>query len=388
VTPRQKLVKLLHVLASTNISAGGPPQAVRDITTALARQGIDITVVATTDVQREAVEFDRRVRVRVCRTLFNDSLGLSLAPRFPSVLRAEMSSADMVHVHELWHFPQALGSLYCNLKEIPYVVSPHGELSDWSLDERRALKQAAWLTYQKRVLSKAGGIHALTEEEAAALAAKGLSANVHVIPNGIDIARIQTTLSSSDSNLTKSSLPERFILYVGRLHHKKGVFFLLNVFARLAREFLDLELLIAGPDPQGMWEKLSLEAHELGLSSRVRYLGVLEESSKLRLIELSQLIVLPSFSEGMSMVLLEALACATPVVISPNCGVPEVQSSGAGKVVPLDVNSFSEAIREVVNNPDRRDAMSRQAFALAVEKFQSTRVAARMIKFYAEVLER
>ncbi len=380
-------MRLLHVLASTNISAGGPPQAVRDLTAALAEQGVESTVVAATDLHQEVVEFDRRVHVRACDTIFNDSLGLGLAPRFPGIFRAEMRSADLVHIHELWHFPQALGTVYCSLNGIPYVVSPHGELSGWSLEERKLLKRLAWLTYQKRILKGAGGIHALTEDESAALAAQNISANVQVIPNGIDITRVRAALNSAGSDLSTYGLPSRFILYVGRLHHKKGVFFLLDVFARLAREPLDLELLIAGPDPENIWEKLALRARELGISGRVRYLGVLAEPTKLRLIELSELVVLPSFSEGMSMVLLEALACATPVVISPNCGMPQVHSRGAGKIVPLDAKSFSDAIREVFTNPELRDSMSRRALALAEDEFQSSSVAERMVKFYTKVLE-
>jgi len=277
--------------------------------------------------------------------------------------------------------------VYCSLNGIPYVVSPHGELSGWSLEERKLLKRLAWLTYQKRILKGAGGIHALTEDESAALAAQNISANVQVIPNGIDITRVRAALNSAGSDLSTYGLPSRFILYVGRLHHKKGVFFLLDVFARLAREPLDLELLIAGPDPENIWEKLALRARELGISGRVRYLGVLAEPTKLRLIELSELVVLPSFSEGMSMVLLEALACATPVVISPNCGMPQVHSRGAGKIVPLDAKSFSDAIREVFTNPELRDSMSRRALALAEDEFQSSSVAERMVKFYTKVLE-
>ncbi len=381
-------MKLLHVLASTNISAGGPPQAVRGLTAALADRGLENTIVAASDLRQETLEFDQRVHVRVCGTIVNDGLGLGLAPQFPRVLREEMWSADLVHIHGLWHFPQAFGSLHCTLNEIPYVISPHGQLFDWSLGERRLPKRLAWLTYQKRIMKGAGGIHALTQDESEAVAAMNLSANIQVIPNGIDLARVRAVLASAASELNTHLLPSRFILYVGRLHHKKGVFFLLDVFARLARELPDLGLLIAGPDPECMWEKLAIRARELGIFNRVRYLGILAEPTKLRLIELSELVVLPSFSEGMSMVLLEALACATPVVISANCGMPQVNGQGAGRILPLDVRSFSDGIHEVVINPELRDSMSRQALALAGSEFQSGSVAARMVKFYTKSLNR
>ncbi len=379
-------MKLVHVLASLNIAAGGPPQAVRDLTAALTDQGVTNAVVATADVRLDMVEFDRRVRVLRCGRIARDSFGMSSAPGFLGPFRSEIESADLVHIHELWHVPQALGSFICEINEVPYVISPHGELADWSLRQKRFLKQLAWLGYERHVLRSASAIHALTQDECAAVLAQKVGAKVRVIPNGIDIARVQALIGSTTVRGDNRGLPSKFILHVGRLHQKKGVWFILNVFSQLADEVADLDLLIVGPDPQGMWGKLSAMTRELGISTRVHYLGVVDESTKLRLIQSAELVVLPSFSEGLSMVMLEALACATPLVVSPNCGLPEVQERGAGKIVPLDIKSFVQAILEVVTNRELRNIMSRHAFALAEQEFQSARVAARMARFYAETL--
>src|SRR5947208_7835610 len=112
----------------------------------------------------------------------------------------------------------------------------------------------------------------------------------------------------------------------------------------------DVRLLMAGPDEFGLWKTLELQARELGISQSVSYLGTVSEPDKYRLFASARAFVLSSASEGLSVSLLEALACGTPAIISTGCNLPEVETEGAGRVVKPSATLFAEAIREMLQD--------------------------------------
>src|SRR5205823_6479525 len=130
-----------------------------------------------------------------------------------------------------------------------------------------------------------------------------------------------------------SGIAGPYILFVGRLAPEKGLSVLLEAFSLVHQDMKDVRLLMAGPDEFGLWGALQLQARELGISQSVSYLGTVSEPDKYRLFASARAFVLSSASEGLSVSLLEALACGTPAIISTGCNLPEVETEGAGRVV-------------------------------------------------------
>ncbi len=311
-------MKVVHVTVSSALEWGGPPRTVRDLTSGLSRLGVDSVIVTLDQASTNSLAFATQIPVRRCSGVTIGKLGLPGDLDLAKALLDEIKTADVVHLHELWHVPQALGAVIARVCECPFVVTPHGELNEWALIQHRLLKRLGIRTYQRYVLKQASEIHALTESEAVSVRSIGLKPPVTIIPNGIDLNLVEEALTKVRS-ITEpfKNPPARYILYLARLARGKGLNVLLDAFAIVCHRRHDVSLVIAGPDSEDMLKATHEHVKRSGIEDRVVYLGVVEEPEKFRLIANADVYALPSISEGMSMSIVESLACGTPVVISP-----------------------------------------------------------------------
>jgi glycosyltransferase involved in cell wall biosynthesis len=174
-----------------------------------------------------------------------------------------------------------------------------------------------------------------------------------------------------------------FFLFLARLHHMKGPDRLLRAFALAVQSNLPPEtnLIIAGPD-FGMLTALTDEAHRLGVSSRVRFVGSVRGPLKLALLQHALCLCQPSRYEGFSVTLLESLACGVPVVITPESNFPEVAAHGAGLVVEGSTEQLSAALVRLAREPQIRAAMIAAGLQLVAREFTWTAVAKRSLLAY------
>ncbi len=310
--------------------------------------------------------------------------GIPSSPAILTALAREVRDADLVHLHELWHVPQAIGGLVALADGRPYLVSPHGALDPHSLAYYRGLKRVSWAAYQRRILDGAGGIHVLTEQEAADTRAAGVTAPTRTIPNGVDVERIRALAGPEPESASTPRGP--YIAYMGRIDPRKGLDVLIEGFAEVAAERRDLSLVLAGSDTVGLWPALDVQVRRLGLQDRVSYVGHLDEPFKFQMLARAEMFVLPSISEGMSMALLEALACGVPSIVTPQCNIPEIQAAGAGHVAEPTAHAFHDAIMNVLADDASRRVMGANATRLARDRFSIGRMAEDMARFYASLL--
>jgi len=380
-------MKVLHVLLSAATEYGGPPAVVRDLTGALVEFGVESSVVTLGQRDSENVQFPNDVVLRICGTAAEPKLGL---PGTGSLIRSlfqETKTADLVHLHDMWHFPQLAGAIASHLRNRPYVVSPHGALEPWCLKQHRILKEIAWRSYQKRILDEARRVHTLSQEEQKTVHRLGVRSPTSVIPSGVNLQSIdefrRRALSENDD---RSRRGPRFILYLGRLAPKKQLDVLLDSFLSVAMVDRDISLIIAGPDPYGLWASMKTQVQQSGLRNRVRYLGLVDELTKFGLMSSAELLIQPSRTEGLSVVVLEAMACGTPVIVSPGCNIPEVEEFRAGFVVPDTSPDFSRVIMEVLEDDALRRLMKENARRLIEVRFTARAMARAMKKVYEESL--
>jgi glycosyltransferase involved in cell wall biosynthesis len=176
-----------------------------------------------------------------------------------------------------------------------------------------------------------------------------------------------------------------YVLFLSRLHYKKGLEFLADAFAICAASHPDLQLVVAGPD-DGALADFERRIDENNLKNRTHIVGPLYGADKLAALRGASVFCLPSRQEGFSVAIAEAMACEIPVVVSKDCHFPEVAEVKAGFVVNLDPREIAHAILEVVNNPQLAQQMGQAGRNLIESRFTWPRVAEQTIKAYERAI--
>lgn len=384
----------LHVLHLTPYYApaysfGGVVRVTEGLTEALVRRGHRVTVLTT-----DALSLDERlpesqtdtmhqgVRVLRCPNLLYALRRFNLStPRGMRSLALEvLPSVDILHLHEFRTIENALITPLADAAGVPMVLSPHGTLT--TRTGRSLLKQGWDALLSRSIAQRIAHVIALTTQEqqdAQTLWQQlGAEAAFSVVPNGIALDEL-TPLPDATAFRARYGLGEaRIVLFMGRLHARKGVDVLARAFR--AANLPDTKLVIAGPD-EGMRETLLRLADDNTVLT-----GYLDSSERLEALSAADVFVLPATGEGLSMAVLEAMGAGLPVLLSPGCNLPEVEPAGAGRVVTPDVASLAAALREMVSDESALHTMSENARSLVRERFTLERVAQQLETVYRQVL--
>jgi glycosyltransferase involved in cell wall biosynthesis len=297
-------------------------------------------------------------------------------------MSAELDSADVVHVHAIWDPLLMRGMQHCRRSGIPFCVTPHGLLTRYSMSNKRWKKRLVLALGWNTALNGANLLHCLTDDEGADARAIGLTPPLVVVPNAVDPSELGANLGGAPlASVLPSHASPRFILSLGRLHASKGLDILCDAFATVASAQPDVDLVIAGPD-FGYETKLRAHIAQLGLERRVHVVGAVFGAAKVALLRAALCLCQPSRQEGFSMTILEALACGVPAVISTECHFPEVQSAGAGFVVPLDAAATANALLTLIRDDDVRQAAAAAASELVLARYTVDRMATTLIENY------
>lgn len=275
---------------------------------------------------------------------------------------------DAVHIHGIWQEHSAAASRLAQTHRKPYLISAHGMLEPWAFKSKGWKKRLYWELLEKRHFTGSQCLRALTAAEGEQYRALGLRAPVAVIPNGI------TVPESVPAEPFYARYPElrgrKIVLFLGRLHPKKGIHMLCRSWAAICRELPDAHLVVAGPDFDGIQAALEAQVTQDGAGRRVTFTGMLRGEEKWGALGAATVFVLPSYSEGFSMAVLEALGVGLPVIVSKQCYFPEVAEYGCGWVIDAEPASLEKALRECVAQPEAaRQRMASQARRMIGERF-------------------
>jgi glycosyltransferase involved in cell wall biosynthesis len=259
-------------------------------------------------------------------------------------------------------------------------------LDIWSLRQRRLKKRLALALGYRRMLGEAGAIHALNAHERDTIAALGFGSRIVVIPNGVFLEEIER---AAEPPLFREAHPELgeapYVLFLSRLHYKKGLDILGEAWARVGHAFPDHKLVVAGPRQDDTIEVLRRRLGEEGLSGSVVEVGEVYADMKTAAFRGAECFVLPSRQEGFSVAVTEALALGVPVVISTECHFPEVTEAGAGIETSLEPEDVADALSRMLGEPTLRVESGRAGARLIRERFTWPRIAEQTIALYASL---
>jgi glycosyltransferase involved in cell wall biosynthesis len=278
--------------------------------------------------------------------------GVSL--RGPSAEADEMSEieleravkgAEVVHIHGLWQRHTRQGAPAARRYRVPYLIAAHGMLEPWAL-RHKGLKKCAYLALvEGRNLRHAACLHALSRPEVGHMRKVASRTPICLVPNGVHLAPLERLPGRERLEERHPELRGKFLLlFLGRLHEKKGLDLLASALAAVRHDHAELHLVIAGPDDGALAAFLNQIA-VLGLGSRVTCLGHVSGENAREAWGAADAFILPSRSEGFSMAVLEALACRLPTIITTACHFPELAEAEAGIVVPPTHEGITQGLR-------------------------------------------
>jgi glycosyltransferase involved in cell wall biosynthesis len=386
--------RILHVMFSLDPARGGPPMIGVRLAASQAALGHQVALLSYLDPARaEAIERAHERVPGLARLERHalpppDRLELLLGTAARRRLRELLPRFDVVHLHEVWQTIYRVAGAECRRAGKPYLILLNGALGTWPLRQKRLKKKLAWRLGYRRLVDSAAALHAGNEDERRELEPLRLQAPSVIVPNGISLEDFEPLPARGSFLAGRPWLAgQRYLLFLGRLHHKKGLLILAAAFAELAPRFPDLHLVVAGPD-DGEREPFERAVAAAGLGARAHLVGPLYGTEKYAALVDSVCFCLPSHQEGFSVAILEALGCGVPVVISPGCHFPEVAEAGAGFVVPQSPTEIAGAVARLLSDEDLRREMAQNARALAVGRYLWSGVAVQTLEAYRQFCRR
>lgn len=355
-------MKVLHVISSVDPRSGGPIEGVFSTSAVWARHGHECDIlsldppnaswVARAPIKTFAVGPQGKAYCSLRRVL--PWLRYGYAPRLAPWLNIHAKDYDAIIVNGLWNYASYGSWQGLHKLGAAYFVFTHGMLDPWfnrAYPKKAFFKALFWKFLEHKVLRDARAVLFTCEEERQ-LAPRSFSPYV---ARGF-VAGFGARDVEGDPEVQRaafaSKVPEvkdrKFILFLSRIHQKKGVDLLIDAFARCAQTFPDIDLVIAGPDQTGWMGELQKRASMRGVAKRVHWPGMLEGAAKWGSFRSAEFFTLPSHQENFGIVVAEAMALSKPVLISNKVNIwREIEADGAGLVVNDDVDAIAAGLQRM-----------------------------------------
>lgn len=377
---------VLHVTSWLSRNGGGIPPVIWSLAREQMKLGLHCQVAGLKDEYVDADCAKQRVPWKAGAIVGPSALGYSpeLAKLAKLASDAGSSGSGVVHGHGLWMYPGLAAYKTARTAKCPLIISPHGMLEPWALNNSRWKKRIVALLFENRNLRFAHCLHALNPAEAESIRHYGVKNPVAIIPNGVDIEGIHPL---PDRDALARHFPQikgkRRVLFLSRLHPKKGLSNLLRAWSNLVREFPDWTLLIAGSGAPDYERELRELTASIAIEQSVVFLGAVYGEQKREALAAADLFVLPSFSEGLSMATLEAAAAGLPVLHTPECNFPQLTKAGAAIETTATESGVESGLRALLKlSPETRHEMGQKGLAMVKSNYTWRQVATQMLALY------
>lgn len=291
----------------------------------------------------------------------------------------EQVQPDVVHINCCWTPGCALLQRWAQTAGYKVVLTPHGMLEPWIMARHYwTRKVPALLLYQKQAVVEADCLHATAESEKENLLKLGYNKRIEVIANGIDV---------DDIAMKTSWEREKSILFLSRVHVKKGINFLIEAVAHLKDELQGYTIDIAGEGDESYINELKQLASRLGVAHLIRFVGGVYGDRKWELFRRADLFVLPTHSENFGIVVAEALACGTPVITTQGTPWQDLEEYRCGWWTEIGTQATAEALRKFLQCTEAElEQMGRNGRRLVEEKYSARKMAQDMTDLYNKLI--
>ena len=353
-------MKILQVIAYFNPKFGGDVNVCFNLSKQLAKRNHEVTII-TSDFQfvsQYAKEIrDNGVQVLSFPCIANYGLFL-YTPSMKTWLERNIENYDLIHLHNYRSYQNVIVCKYARKYRIPYIVQAHGSVLPFF--EKQNLKKMFDLVWGNKILKDARKCIAVSHVEREQYRKMGIpESQIDIIPNGINPNEFMNLPEKGKfRNKYHISPDEKIILYLGRIHKRKGLNFLIDSIFQLSRIRNDIRLILVGPD-DGYLENVKKMIQEKNLSPVVIFSGFLPEKEKYEALTDADVLVYPGIFEIFGLVPFEAILCGTPVIVTDDCGCGEiVKEAGCGYLVKYgDVNNLTKTLQLALENPDENKSM-------------------------------
>ncbi|MCP9451546.1 MAG: glycosyltransferase [Nitrospira sp.] len=367
-------MRAIHTVASITYEAGGLSYSVVRLCESLIKQGHDITLSVLNDPPR--LSYPHFVRA------FPMGIGPRKLGRSPAMARwlareGSSRTVDILHSHSMWMMPNVYPGIVARRYRIPLIVSPRGTLSSWAMASGSFVKRFFWPLVQRPAISAAACFHATAESEYEDIRRLGFRQPVAIIPNGIDIPE----------PIPKREQPLRTLLFLSRIHPKKGLDLLLPAWQAVQDHFPAWRLVIAGPrDSDGYLEKMQALAAQLELK-RLEFIGEVKGAQKWETYSQADLFVLPTYSENFGNVVAEALASGIPAIVSKGAPWAGLVEKRAGWWIDIGVAPLVSCLMQALAlSSDQLSEMGQRGRRWMQEEFSWDCLGHRMTRTYEWII--
>ncbi|MBD2521539.1 glycosyltransferase [Nostoc sp. FACHB-133] len=389
-------MRILHIIPSIASVRGGPSQAVIEVVKALRNENIEAEIVTTNDNGNDLLDVPLGRRIEYNQVPVNFFKRFS--PKVGSIrefafsreltiwLWQNISKYDLLHVHAIFSYPSTVAMAIARFQGVPYIVRPLGQLCEWSLQQSSRKKQIYLQLIEKANLNYSKSIHFTSKQEQQEASQLNLSSPSFILPHGVDIPNINPNARQHLRQYLNLPDDEPIILFLSRLHHKKGLEYLIPALGKLSD--YRFTFVLAGSGSQEYESEIKSLLVSNGIKNRTHITGFVKGEIKDLIMQGSDLFALTSYSENFGVAALEALAVGLPVLLTPGIALADlVAQQHLGYVTELQVTAIAAAIQQVLDCPEEAQKRGDRARKFVLENYTWDCIASRLISVYTEIIE-
>lgn len=365
-------MKVLSFITGLSQEGGGPSRSVPTLVKGLAEVGEDVVLMTcySKDMNTHALD-GSPVKLKLLSSLTDTG-------EIEAFILSER--VELIQLQSIWSWSYHQVVKIARRLKIPYVITPRGMLEPWSLQQKKFKKKLAMVLYQRHDIKKAACIYTTAEMEAEHIRDLGIEVPCSIIPNGIEMDGYPCR--TSIDNVKKK------VLFLSRIHEKKGIELLIDVWKNIYLDFPGWCVEIVGNGEIKYVDSLKARIHELGLDNYISILPPAFGEEKVPLYQESALFVLPSYSENFGMVIAEAMSCGVPVITTTNCPWKILNETHTGWCIDLSLQNLENALRNAMSmDAQALFEMGQRASKLIDANFNYRNVALKTKQLYQWIIE-